>query len=158
MKVGFIGLGKLGMPCAEAIAKKGFHVAGYDIKSKTSDLVEITTSLSCLHALEHFGLGRYGDPLDVNGDVKGLKNCINMVKPGGVIYLSVPVAIKDSVHFNAHRIYNPHTILNWEATTQLNLLNFDLVNDDGKLEKNFDIMNKKIDCNYGCGIYTFKKK
>lgn len=40
-KIGFIGLGKLGMPCAEAIAKKGFDVAGYDIVPKTSNLIEI---------------------------------------------------------------------------------------------------------------------
>ena len=44
-KIGFIGLGKLGMPCAEAIRKKGFHVAGYDITHKTSDLVEIRDSI-----------------------------------------------------------------------------------------------------------------
>ena len=29
-KIGFIGLGKLGLPCAEAIARKGFDVTGYD--------------------------------------------------------------------------------------------------------------------------------
>jgi len=40
-KIGFIGLGKLGMPCAEAIAKKGFDVAGYDIVPKTSNLMDI---------------------------------------------------------------------------------------------------------------------
>ena len=44
-KIGFIGLGKLGMPCAEAIRKKGFHVAGYDIAPKSSDLVEIRDSI-----------------------------------------------------------------------------------------------------------------
>ena len=44
-KIGFIGLGKLGMPCAEAIRKKGFHVAGYDIARKSSDLVEIRDSI-----------------------------------------------------------------------------------------------------------------
>ncbi len=47
-KIGFIGLGKLGMPCAEAIAKKGFHVAGYDIADKRSDLVEIRDSIKDL--------------------------------------------------------------------------------------------------------------
>ena len=47
-KIGFIGLGKLGMPCAEAIRKKGFHVAGYDIKEKRSDLVEIRNSIEDL--------------------------------------------------------------------------------------------------------------
>ena len=47
-KIGFIGLGKLGMPCAEAIRKKGFHVAGYDIEEKRSDLVEIRDSIEDL--------------------------------------------------------------------------------------------------------------
>ena len=44
-KIGFIGLGKLGMPCAEAIATKGFDVAGYDILPKSSSLVEIRESI-----------------------------------------------------------------------------------------------------------------
>jgi UDPglucose 6-dehydrogenase len=44
-KIGFIGLGKLGMPCAEAIAKKGFDVAGYDILPKTSNFIEIRDSI-----------------------------------------------------------------------------------------------------------------
>ena len=47
-KIGFIGLGKLGMPCAEAIRKKGFHVAGYDIAHKSSDLVEMRDSIEDL--------------------------------------------------------------------------------------------------------------
>ena len=47
-KIGFIGLGKLGMPCAEAIRKKGFHVAGYDIEEKRSDLVEMRGSIEDL--------------------------------------------------------------------------------------------------------------
>ena len=37
-KVGFIGLGKLGLPCAEAIAGKGFDVTGYDTGRVTTDL------------------------------------------------------------------------------------------------------------------------
>jgi UDPglucose 6-dehydrogenase len=44
-KIGFIGLGKLGMPCAEAIAKKGFDVAGYDIVSKSSQLIDIRADI-----------------------------------------------------------------------------------------------------------------
>jgi UDP-N-acetyl-D-mannosaminuronate dehydrogenase len=38
-KIGFIGLGKLGMPCAEAIVDKGFDVTGYDIVPKSSDKI-----------------------------------------------------------------------------------------------------------------------
>tara|TARA_B100000780_G_scaffold80694_1_gene54953 strand:+ start:3167 stop:4333 length:1167 start_codon:yes stop_codon:yes gene_type:complete len=44
-KIGFIGLGKLGMPCAEAIADKGFHVTGYDIVRKSSSKITIKDTL-----------------------------------------------------------------------------------------------------------------
>ncbi len=44
-KIGFIGLGKLGMPCAEAIAQKGFDVAGYDVMPKSSVYIEIRDSI-----------------------------------------------------------------------------------------------------------------
>jgi len=44
-KVAFVGLGKLGMPCAEAIARKGFDVTGFDTVTKTSDLVNIKADL-----------------------------------------------------------------------------------------------------------------
>ena len=45
IKIGFIGLGKLGMPCAETMVKKGFHVTGYDIVPKRSEHVEIKNSI-----------------------------------------------------------------------------------------------------------------
>ena len=44
-KIGFIGLGKLGMPCAEAVASKGFEVVGYDVQSKQSSKIEIRDSI-----------------------------------------------------------------------------------------------------------------
>ena len=44
-KIGFIGLGKLGMPCAEAMVKKGFGVAGFDIIHKTSEHIDIRDSI-----------------------------------------------------------------------------------------------------------------
>ena len=46
MKIGFIGLGKLGMPCAEEIAKKGHAVLGYDVdKSLNSDYVIVEETI-----------------------------------------------------------------------------------------------------------------
>jgi len=44
-KVAFIGLGKLGMPCAEAIVRKGFDVTGYDTEKRSSNLVDIKNDL-----------------------------------------------------------------------------------------------------------------
>ncbi len=47
MRIAFIGLGKLGMPCAEALAKKGYaDITGYDVLQKSSELVEIKQTLA----------------------------------------------------------------------------------------------------------------
>ena len=45
MRIGFIGLGKLGLPCAEAMAKKGHYVRGYDIIDVISDFVDVRSSI-----------------------------------------------------------------------------------------------------------------
>lgn len=71
-----------------------------------------TDSLSCLHTIEHFGLGRYGDPLDVHGHLKGLDRLKRMVRGGGMLYLSTPVGI-ERVEFNAHRVFAPRTLCSW---------------------------------------------
>ena len=48
MKVGFIGLGKLGLPCAEQIASR-HEVVGYDIAPRTSAAIRIAADLaSCV--------------------------------------------------------------------------------------------------------------
>ena len=44
-KIAFIGLGKLGLPCAETIAKKGFDVSGYDINPINSSLIAVKNSI-----------------------------------------------------------------------------------------------------------------
>jgi SAM-dependent methyltransferase len=63
-------------------------------------------SVSCLHALEHFGLGRYGDPIDVDGPDRGLHSIARLLQPRGTLYLSVPVG-RARVEFNAHRVFDP---------------------------------------------------
>lgn len=45
MKIGFIGTGKLGMPCAETIAFKGHDVTGYDILKQSSKKVRMCPSI-----------------------------------------------------------------------------------------------------------------
>lgn len=44
-KIGFIGLGKLGLPCAEEFSQAGHRVSGYDITNVTSDVVDIKSSI-----------------------------------------------------------------------------------------------------------------
>ena len=47
-KIGFIGLGKLGLPCAEAIANKGFDVTGYDVEEKIHSKITIKKTIKDL--------------------------------------------------------------------------------------------------------------
>ena len=77
-----------------------------------SEWVESTDSLSCLHTIEHFGLGRYGDPIDLAGHERGLRQLKRMVKPGGRLYLSTPIG-DERIEFNAHRIFSPSTVIGW---------------------------------------------
>lgn len=63
-------------------------------------------SVSSLHSIEHFGLGRYGDSLDVNGHEKGLWNISRTVSAGGELYVSFPVG-KSSIEFNSQRVISP---------------------------------------------------
>ncbi|MGB9700278.1 MAG: class I SAM-dependent methyltransferase [Thermodesulfobacteriota bacterium] len=59
-----------------------------------------------LCALEHFGLGRYGDPLDLQADQKALAEMRRVLKPGGHLIFSTTIHQADpAIAFNAHRIY-----------------------------------------------------
>lgn len=117
-----------------------------------------TDSLSCLHAIEHFGLGRYGDPIDVDGHNKGIKNLVSLLKNKGRMYISFPIGKKNEVHFNAHRVFHPEYIFKHPSIKEfMTLLRFDYVDDRGDLhvDTSIDKINKNI--RLGCGIYTFEK-
>lgn len=77
-----------------------------------TELRSCTDSLSCLHTLEHFGLGRYGDTIDPLGHLSGLEQLKSILSPGGTLYLSVPAG-RERLEFNAHRIFSPETVLSW---------------------------------------------
>jgi hypothetical protein len=120
-----------------------------------TSLIDCCDSLSCLHALEHFGLGRYGDPIDPMGHIKGIKNMTKMLKNGGLLYLSFPIGHDAGVHFNAHRVFDPVEPMRWNAG-QFDLMRFDYVDDSGDLHLLGDPESINS-LNYGCGIYTFQK-
>ena len=126
---------------------------------KPKNLGEVD-SISCLHVIEHFGLGRYGDPIDVEGHNKGIQNLINMLSKNGFLYLSFPIGMHDLVHFNANRIFRVDTILNHSSIKQyMSLFRFDYVDCYGNLHIDVEIDDFKLKVNSKncCGIYTFKK-
>ena len=63
--------------------------------------------ITSLHAIEHFGLGRYGDPIDASGDIRALGEFYRALEPGGICILSIPTnnQKKSYCEFNNQRVY-----------------------------------------------------
>lgn len=117
---------------------------------------ESIASLSCMHVVEHVGLGRYGDPLDPAGDLKAMKELGRVLARGGSLLFVVPIG-KPKVMFNAHRIYSYELVR--QAFAELALEEFALIPDsaqDGGLI--YDAKREMADAQtYGCGCFWFKK-
>jgi len=128
-----------------------------DLMAGLGNNFEITDSISCLHAIEHFGLGRYGDKISPEGHIRGLVNIVHMLKKNGMLYISFPIGASSEVHFNAHRIFEPKEILAWVKDLNLTLINFDYVDLNGNLKRNQDLESLRIYDNLSCGIYSFLK-
>tara|TARA_B110000503_G_scaffold104022_1_gene155238 strand:- start:369 stop:1151 length:783 start_codon:yes stop_codon:yes gene_type:complete len=115
-------------------------------------------SISCLHAIEHFGLGRYGDPIDINGHNKGITNLVNMLSKNGLLYISFPIGCKDEIHFNANRVFRVDTIFKHPSILKkMELIRFDYVDQSGNLHNKANIKDLNTNANDNCGIYLFKK-
>lgn len=114
-------------------------------------------SLSCMHVLEHVGLGRYGDPLDYDGDLKAVAELYRVLAPGGRLLLVVPVGGEARIQFNAHRIYTHAQVVAMNA--QAILEEFSLIPDDGFDEGLIrDAQASQADeQRYGCGCFLFRK-
>jgi hypothetical protein len=131
-----------------------------DMMALPPEYVACTDSASCLHALEHFGLGRYGDPIDPDGHLKGLAALTSLVKSGGMLYLSVPIG-PQRIEFNAHRVFAVDYI---RARTReaFDLVAFSYVDDAGDLHENVALDDtasaNSFGCTYGCGIFELKRK
>jgi len=125
----------------------------------TEDLEGSCDSLSCLHALEHFGLGRYGDSIDCNGHLLGLANLQKMLKTGGRLYLSVPIG-PQRIEFNAHRVFSLRGLLE-QFRGAFSIHAFSWVDDKGALHENIELTKELIDgncgCRFGCGIFELTK-
>lgn len=131
-----------------------------DLMQLDQSLIESCDSISTLHAIEHFGLGRYGDPIDADGHLKAVANLSKMLKPGGKFYFSTPIG-PQRIEFNAHRVFSVAYLLEMLESNGLSLDYFSYVDDKGDLFKNVDLTPERINNNsgvsYGCGIFELTK-
>lgn len=111
-------------------------------------------SLSCMHVVEHIGLGRYGDPFDPHGDVKAMRELMRVLDPRGSLLFVVPLGGEARIQYNAHRIYTYRQVINFFS--KLTLTSFSLITDSGEFINNAregDSTNQR----YGCGCFYFTR-
>jgi hypothetical protein len=133
-----------------------------NLTSESADLLALPfadssiESLSCMHVVEHIGLGRYGDRLDPDGDLKATSELKRVLARAGNLLFVVPIG-KPRIMFNAHRIYSYEQIATYFSG--LELKEFALIPDDpreGGLI--YDATKEEADKQtYGCGCFWFRK-
>ena len=131
-----------------------------DFMQPATGMNDYCDSLSCLHALEHFGLGRYGDPINPKGFERGFANMATLLKQGGVFYLSVPVGTS-RVEFNGQRVLEPQAIIRLALDNSLDLRELTLIRQGGAVEtlvldaaRLSDLARQR----YALGLFTFIKR
>jgi SAM-dependent methyltransferase len=112
-------------------------------------------SLSCMHVVEHVGLGRYGDEIDPDADLRAMAELRRVLAPGGNLLFVAPVG-RARVQFNAHRIYAFDQVR--ESFAGLELVQFALIPDRadgfGLIE---NATKEQADRQrYGCGCFWFR--
>lgn len=115
-------------------------------------------SLSCLHAIEHFGLGRYGDPINPEGYQRGIENMVTLLAPGGIFYLATPIG-QQRVEFNANWIFDPRNIIQLVEGQGMQLKKL-LAFGAGELREiplDAAELGKLAAENYNLGIFVFHK-
>jgi SAM-dependent methyltransferase len=124
------------------------------------DLIDYCDSVSSLHAIEHFGLGRYGDPIDYFGHVKAIDNIAKILKKGGKFYCSTPIG-PQRIEFNGQRVFSINYLIE-VLSEYFEIKQFSYVDDSGDFFENAELndttINSNFDCQYGCGIFLCIKK
>jgi SAM-dependent methyltransferase len=133
---------------------QGLRFLRGDAQDQLNKYAKQFDSVSSLHSIEHFGLGRYRDSLQIDGHVSGLSNISKCVKPKGVLYVSFPIG-KESTEFNSQRILSP----NWpqELLSDFTLEEFVLIPWRGIPVYNLNPSEVNTNIKGQAGLYKFRR-
>ena len=112
-------------------------------------------TVTCLHAAEHVGLGRYGDDLDPDGMGKVMRALARILTPTGRLYFACPVGRHRAV-FNAHRVASPAWVAEIFTGRGLVLEGFAAVDDAGVFHPEAAPADFEA-AEYACGCFEWKK-
>ena len=122
-----------------------------------SHFYDYAESVSCLHALEHFGLGRYGDAIDIEGYKLGLENISKIIKKDGFLYLSVPCG-QPRVEFNANWVFDPNEIIELLNAAGFALETFFQINPEiGPVKTDVNLIASISSVNYVLCLFVARK-
>lgn len=131
----------------------GLESAHADLLSLPFDNTSVQ-SLSCMHTVEHVGLGRYGDKMDPDGDLKAISELKRVLAVGGSLLFVVPVG-QPRIEFNAHRIYSYEQVMEYFAG--LELAEFMLIPEKSGSPIYGATAEQVAAEKYACGCFWFKK-
>jgi SAM-dependent methyltransferase len=138
---------------------KNINFKQADLMKLPTDMVDSYDSISSLHAIEHFGLGRYNDPIDYFGHLKAIDNITKILQKGGVFYFSVPIG-PQRIEFNAHRVFSLEYLIK-HLSKNYTIQTFSYIDDNGDffedVELNEITIKSNFNCTYGCGIFVLTK-
>jgi cyclopropane fatty-acyl-phospholipid synthase-like methyltransferase len=128
------------------------HIVFHQVDFMREDLplADYCDSVSCLHALEHFGLGLYGDPVDPEGHLNGFRNLRRILQAGGTCYLSVPMG-RQRTEFDSERAFSLDYLLRM-VSDGFRLEGFSYVDDAGALHGDVALSLEQVAADYGCTL------
>jgi len=143
-----------------------YRPADLQLSNLTSDAADLLAlpfldrsiqSISCMHVVEHVGLGRYGDPLNPDGDLQAIAELKRVLAANGNLLFVIPIG-KPRIMFNAHRIYSYEQIISYFS--ELEFQEFALIPEDPQnggliLNASKDMADAET---YGCGCFWFRRK
>lgn len=135
-----------------------FGTPGIDFIQENATLLagigdQTIESMSALCSLEHFGLGRYGDPVDPSAHLHAMENIQRVLMPGANLYISLPIGPKNYVEYHLHRVYSPRYVV--EKFSSMDLIEFSIADTKG-LTPNapLDVTDPEI----AVGLFHFRKR